>query len=173
MTSLLPANMQDDSNLALENCMDKAFSEINLKNFITCMPEFLSDEILLEEAKMFHVLGFEGWQRCSSKQEKTTLLRNAIRNHRFKGTVKSIKTSLSDTTIKYLSWQQYDGQPNHFKIKVFTQTPLNSTSYNKILNTITEYKRLSSKMDNIEINTMIQDKLCLNTTILVSRKVII
>ena len=172
MDSLLPENMQDESNLALEQCMNEALT-IDMSNFLTTVCENLSDEILFEKAKMFHVLGFEGWQRCSSKEDKVKLLKNAIRNHRFKGTVKSIKTALPDTNIQYLSWQNYNGLPNHFKIKVYTETPLNENSYNKIVQTVKEYKRLSSKMDSIEINTMLKDRLNLNSLIYISRKVLI
>ena len=172
MDSLLPNSLQDESNLALEQCINEAFS-IDMKRFMTCTPENLSDEILLEEAKMFHVLGFEGWQRCNSKEDKVTLLKNAIKNHRYKGTIYSLKTSLSDTNINYLSWQDYNGKPNHFKIEVYTETPLNKESYLKIVNTVKEYKRLSSKMDSIEIKTMLKSRLNTNSVIIVGRKVII
>lgn len=172
MVSLLPESMRDESNLAIEECINQALS-IDMSLFLSCIPENLSDEILFEKAKMFHVLGFEGWQRCQTREDKITLLKNAIKNHRFKGTVKSIKTALSDTNTEYLSWQKYNGLPNHFKIKVYTEKPLHNDSYNKIVQTVNEYKRLSSKMDSIEINTMLKDKLNLNSLMYISRKVII
>jgi len=172
MTSLLPYSMQDVSNLALEECINKAFS-IDISKIILYLDENLSDTLLYEKAKMFHTLGIEGWNSATTRQEKINLIRNSIRNHRFKGTIKAIKSVLSDNYIEYLKWTDYNGAANHFKIKVFTEEPISSILQYNMAQSVNEYKRLSSKMDAFEINVMIKDQLNLNTVLFQSGRTLI
>ena len=172
MSSILPYSMQDESNLAIEECINKAFS-IDILKFLLYCDENLSDELLYEKAKMFHTLGLEGWNKCKTRDEKINLLKNSIKNHRYKGTIKAIKSVLSDKDIKYLSWQDYDGIPNHFKIKIYIQEALGFQIQSDMMEYVTEYKRLSSKMDALELHLMLKTKLNLNSVIFQSKRTLI
>lgn len=169
--SLLPYSMQDESNLALEACINQAFS-IDMTVFLTCIAENLSDSILYEKANQFHVLGAEGWNDCKTREDKINLVKNAIKMHRFKGTISSVKSILNDE-FEYLPWHQYSGIPNHFKIRMNVETPVSNETKLKFVKTIQEYKRLSSKMDEFEIYIMLKDRLDINTTIIKARKAVI
>lgn len=170
--SLLPYSMQDDSNLALEACINEALS-FDMSKFLICIVDNLSDDILLAKAKQFHVLGVEGWQKCKNRTEKQNLLRNAIRSHRLKGTLKSIKDNIDFTYFEYMPWYEYNGNSNHFKFRLYTENPIDLLTYIKIIDVINEYKRLSTKMDSLEINSLIKDDLIINSSLLVSRKTLI
>lgn len=172
MDSLLPYAMQDESNLALEECINHAL-DIDMTNFLTTIVDNLSDAVLYEKAKMFHITGIEGWNDCKTRAERESLVKNAIRIHRSKGTVSSIKSRLNGTVIEYHSWQEYGGIPNHFRIKVLTEEMLDVQTYKKILTAVEEFKRLSSKQDKIEVQTLIKDQLNLNSLLFLSRKLLI
>ena len=138
MSSLLPYSMQDESNLALEACINEAFSR-DMTKFLLYYDENLSDNLLYEKAKIFHTLGLEGWNKCKSREEKITLLKNSIKNHRYKGTIKAVKSVLANTDLEYLSWQNYDGLPNHFKIRVFVQEAISSQIHSDMIESLFEY----------------------------------
>jgi P2-related tail formation protein len=170
--SLLPYSMQDESNLAIEKCINSAF-DIDMTKFLLCIPENLSESVLLARANMLHVMGLEGWNECQSREERENLLKNAIKNHRNKGTLSSIKNNLSNIEFEYLNWYEYNGLPNHFKFKMYQEKTLTIDLKNKISQTISEYKRLSSKNDGIEIYITIQDTMDLLSTVIQARKVLI
>ena len=172
MPSILPYSMQDESNLALENCINQAF-DIDMSKFLTCINDNLSDDVLLAKAKMFHTLGNEGWNDCETREDKISLLNNVIRTHRFKGTVYSIRSRLVNVDFEYLAWHQYNGTPNHFKIIMYVDKPVSEETKTKIMQAINEYKRLSSKLDALEIYTMLKDELNMYATVIKERKVII
>ena len=168
--SLLPEIMQDESNLALEECINKAFA-IDLRKFMTCQTENLEDNILYEKAKQMHVLGIEGYNDCTNREEKEALIKNSIRMHRYKGTLKSIKSSITSFEFEFESWQDYDGIPNHFKIKVEKDGTMNENIFRRAIKSINENKRLSSKMDEIILNVSTKGIIRVNSTIIISHKV--
>lgn len=169
--SLLPYSMQDESNLALEQCINQAFS-IDMTKFLTCIVDNLSDEVLYEKAKQFHVLGIEGWKDCKTREDRENIVKNAIRMHRFKATVSSIKTRINEE-FEYLPWHTYQGIPNHFKIRIYVEEPVSNQTKLRFSQVIQEYKRHSSKMDELEIYTTLKDRLDINTSVIKARKVII
>ena len=168
--SLLPESIQDVSNLALEKCINEALN-FDMSLFMICLPENLSDSALFARAKMLHILGAEGWNDCNTREEKIELINNAIKMHRLKGTVASIKTRLSGTNIEYLNWDKYEGVPNHFKVKVRTKEVINENTASKIIQAINENKRFSSKMDALEIDTVFESGVYLDGYLLMSRKI--
>ena len=172
MSSLLPYSMRDESNLALENCINEAFLK-DISKFILYYDENLSDKLLYEKAKMFHTLGIEGWNKCKTREDKINLLKNSVKNHRYKGTIKSIKSVLSNTQLEYLSWQNYNGHPNHYKIRVFVEEAISNDLHAEMIESVGEYKRLSSKMDSFETNIMLKTDLNLNTVIFQSKRTLI
>lgn len=172
MPSILPYSMQDESNLALENCINQAF-DIDMSKFLTCINDNLSDDVLLAKAKMFHTLGNEGWNDCETREDKISLLNNVIRTHRFKGTVYSIRSRLVNVDLEYLAWHQYNGTPNHFKIIMYVEEAITAQVVQKLSLAVNEYKRFSAKMDELEIYTTLKDRLDINTSVIKARKVVI
>lgn len=149
MHSLLPANLQDKTNLALEDCINKAF-EIDLKPFVTSIIDKLPDSILYEKAKQFHLLD-DGYNLCKTKEEKIRFVKNGIKMHQIKATKKCIK-NLTDETVKYQDWYEYGGLNNHYKILIEPKdVKVDLTKVSEILKKIEKNKRLSAKQDNSDI----------------------
>jgi P2-related tail formation protein len=169
--SLLPYSMRDESNLALEECINKAFS-IDMTKYLTCLVDNLSDSVLYEKAKQFHVLGIEGWNECKTREDRENLVKNAIKQHRFKGTISSVK-SIFKEEFEYLPWHEYQGTPNHFKLRMNVETPVSSQTKIRLSQILQEYKRLSSKMDEFEIYILLKDRMDINTSIIKARKAVI
>ena len=169
--SNLPYPMRDTTNMAIEECINKAL-DVDMSKILLCVADNLTESVLYERAKMMHVLGTEGWQNCKTREDKISLLKNSIRNHRFKGTVHSIKTALTKYTVEYLHWKDFGGVSNHFKLRVFTENSLPVEEQEQIAKSVLEYKRHSAKLDAIEYSTLQKDDLCLNTTLLLSRRIL-
>ena len=125
MHSLLPANLQDKTNLALEDCINKAF-EIDLKPFVTSIVDKLPDSILYEKAKQFHLLD-EGYNLCKTREEKIRFVKNGIKMHQIKAT-KNFKILIEPKDVK-----------------------VDLTKVSEILKKIEKNKRLSAKQDNSDI----------------------
>lgn len=149
MHSLLPQNMQDKTNLAIENCINKTF-EVDLKPFLTSVIDKLPDSILYEKAKQFHLLD-EGYSLCPTREEKIRFIKNGIKMHKIKATKKCIK-NLTDETVKYQDWYEYGGFNNHYKILIEPKdVKVDLTKVSEILKKIEKNKRLSAKQDNSDI----------------------
>lgn len=140
MRSSLPEILQDKTNLTLEKCLNKTLS-IDIKPFVTVLIDKLSDDILYEKAKQFHILD-EGYNLCKTKEEKIRFIKNGIKMHKIQATKKCIK-EITDTKIEYRDWFEYDGVYNHFKILIFVNDDFSKVSENQ--KNIESKKRLSAK----------------------------
>lgn len=163
MHSSLPEILQDKANLAIEKCLNKALS-IDIKPFVSVLIDKLSDDILFEKAKQFHILD-EGYNLCKTKQEKIRFIKNAIKMHKIKATKKCIK-DLNDKLIEYQDWYEYDGIYNHFKILIFVNDDFSKVS--EIQKSIENKKRLSAKeemtivINNCQNNVYVGSR-CINS----------
>lgn len=173
-SSMLPQILQDKTNLALEECINKSL-DFDLSKIMTCMPDNLSDSVLSALAGQFHVLS-EGWNDCKTREEKISLLKQAIRLHRYKATVKAIKECINSDDIKadYIPWFKYDGLHHHFKIRLY----LDGISYSEeikstILKKIEEYKQLRAKLDKTEIMNLVTSGLSVMSVPIITRRIII
>lgn len=172
--SLLPQILQDESNLALENCLNESFN-FDFAKIMTCIPNTLSDSVLAELAKQFHVTS-EGWNDCKTREEKINLIKNAIPLHRIKGTVKAIKDCLNIENVdtKYLSWYEYNGIPHHFKLKFsFDGISVTEEIINIIRKKIEEFKQLRAKLDITELQNVIKTDVFVTPITLISKKIIV
>ena len=151
MTSLLPKNLQDISFLALEECAKKAF-DIDKKEFMTILIEYLSDEILRELSEQFHIKK-EGWNDCKNRDEQIALLKNAVNLHKKKGTIGAIENilQLNSEIAEYTPWYKYNGIPHHFIIdKYYYDTGIDILSdYEKLKTRLDNSKQLRAKLDGI------------------------
>ncbi len=172
--SLLPQILQDESNLALENCLNESFN-FGFAKIMTCIPDAVSDSILAELAKQFHVTS-EGWNDCKTREEKINLIKNAIPLHRTKGTVKAIKDCINIENIeaKYLPWYKYNGIPHHFKLNFLSDNePITSEILSIIQKKIEEFKQLRAKLDLIKLQNVVKTNIFVTPITLISKKIIV
>ncbi len=149
-SSILPKSLQDESNLVLEKCIKKAL-DINLIPIMTCFADKMSKNVLFLKAQQLSLTDGDGWQNCKTEQEKRELIKNFCVKHKFKATKKCIQEIISDsnTTIQLSEWFTYDGINNHYKLECNGD---NLEEIEKLLATIEQNKRLSSKLDSLIYN---------------------
>lgn len=158
MRSSLPEILQDKINLALEKCLNKSLS-IDIKPFISVLVDKLTDTILCEKAKQFHLLD-DGYSLCKTREEKIRFIKNGIKMHKIKSTKKCIK-EITDTKIEYRDWFEYDGVYNHFKILIFVND--NFAKVSEIQKNIESKKRLSSKEKMTIVINNSENKACVGS----------
>lgn len=153
MTSLFPKVLQDKSNLALEQCMNKCF-DIALKPMMFLFFDTCDERLLPYLAQAFHVEGLEGWNFATTIQEKRNLLKEALLIHRYKGTKTALKRVLKtlNVTGEIQEWFEYRGRPMYFRVllEVFDK-PLSLETETKLVELINEFKNVRSKLETIEI----------------------
>ena len=174
LNSLLPQILQDTTNLALENCINESF-DVNLSKMMTCIPDSVSDSVLSELAKQYHITS-EGWNDCKTREEKINLLKKSILLHKKKGTVQSINDciNIENVDTKYLAWHEYNGIPHHFKIKFsFNGEAVTDKIKSVIYKKVEEFKQLRAKLDLAELQNVIKTNLFIAPITIISRKIII
>lgn len=153
MHSVFPKSIEDASFQALEKCIDKAFG-IDMSPFMTCIIDKLSGNMLFYKAEQMSLTDGDGYANCTDEKEKRELIKQAIRQHKMKATVKCIKSLLTNE-FTYIPWDKYDGIYNHYKLIInLLDSDLTPEKIQKILNVIQNNKRLSAKQDdNYDINS--------------------
>lgn len=156
--SILPKSMQDESNLVLEKCINKAL-DISLTPIMTALTDTLSANVLFLKAQQLSLTDGDGWQYCQTEEEKRDLLKKSLKIHKFKATKKCIQELInkSNTTIKMSDWFEYDGINNHYQLECETDK---LDEIEKLLKQIEQNKRLSAKMDKLiyNLSTEIENK---------------
>lgn len=153
MASLLPQNMQDDSNIALEKCAAKAL-DVDMAPLMIYLIDRVDAKLLPLIAENFHITGDEGWNFCTTEQEKRELLKSAIPLHQYKGTKYAVLRVLEVLNLQgsLEQWFEYDGIPHHFRviIKVFDKS-LDEEIEKKLIKLITIFKNKRAILDKIEM----------------------
>lgn len=148
--SILPKSMQDETNLALEKCINKAF-DISLAPFMVSLPDLISKNVLFMRAEQLSLTDGDGWQNCKTEQEKRTLLKKSLMIHKFKATKKCIYDFLnkSNLEVNISDWYEYNGLNNHYCLE-FDSGALEEIE--NLLKQIEQNKRLSAKLDKLIYN---------------------
>lgn len=152
MASLLPAVLQDESNLAIEKCAFKAL-DVDVAPYMIWLVDRVDARLLPLLAKEFHVEGDEGWNFCKNEQEQRELIKAAIPLHRYKGTAKAVLRVLEILKIEgsLQQWFEYDGIPFHFRLslKIFDRA-LDEETEETLLRLVNIFKNKRSILDLID-----------------------
>lgn len=151
--SLIPAGIRDESTLALNELIDR-MGTIDLTPLLVYVIDNVHSSALYHLADQFHVMGLEGYSFAGSDEEKRTLLKTAIVNHKYKGTPYSVKNALEALgfVVELTEWQAYNGRPYHFKLKLTSGSQVFAEDLGtRITTMIDEYKNVRSVLDNLEL----------------------
>ena len=162
MASLLPKNLQDESFLALEECI-KMSLDIDIKRFMTSVVDYLPDAVIDELAEQFSIKDegyFSSGEVDRLREEKIALIKNAVRLHKIKGSVGAIEdvSHLYSGEAEYIPWYKYNGISHHFMLdKFYYDTGVDILSdYEKIKTQLENTKQLRAKLDGINFYTGIK-----------------
>lgn len=151
---LIPSGILDESTIAFNNLIDR-MGTIDITPLLIYLIDNVNSSALIHLADQFHVMGFEGWNLVSTDYEKRSLIKEAIKNHRYKGTEYSVKRSLESLgfNVELKEWQEYNGKPFHFKLKLSSTSQVyQDNTAEKITQYVDEYKNVRSILDNLELD---------------------
>ena len=86
---------------------------IDLTPLLVYLVDNTEQSALIHLADQFHILGNEGWNMVTTDYEKRNLIKNAIKNHKYKGTKKSVITALESLgfNVELKEWFVKKGIP--------------------------------------------------------------
>ncbi len=153
-TSLIPSGISDVNTEALNECLDTVV-DTDLKPLLIYIIDIAPSCVLDELAHQFHVEGYEGLDFCETDDDKRSLIKNSIPNHKIKGVIKAVVNGLSalgyETSI--VPYSEYNGIKRHYKIRIKgTGKDLTLTNQKNIIKMNKEYKRLNSTLDGLIID---------------------
>lgn len=171
MTSLLPIILRDKHNLALEKCIKTAL-DIDVSRLLLSPIENVEENILPYLAEEAHVLGDEGWDLTTKKEDKQNLIKNTFIQHAKKGTLSNLIDVLNqlETDSEIKEFWEYGGRVGHFSITflLIKDRSLTEDLQNKIENIVNIYKPATRILDyiNFYINSQCEIYISANTQIL-------
>lgn len=151
---LIPSGILDESTIAFNEIIDRT-GTIDITPLLIYLIDNVNSSALIHLADQFHVMGFEGWNLVSTDYEKRSLIKESIKNHKYKGTKYSVKRSLESLgfTVELKEWTEYDGKPFHFKLRLSSASQTyDPDTGNKINKYVDEYKNVRSVLENIELD---------------------
>lgn len=151
--SLAPIN---DINLKIfDEICEEQFKNIDLECILISIIDNVPSDALPHLAEQYHVTGNEGWIQSKNDTDKRSLIKNAIKMHRHKGTKYSIERVFQTLSLdgEVIEWFEYGGNPYYFKVAVdiFNQIISQDTEQN-LRDLINEYKNERSWLESVQIN---------------------
>ncbi len=174
--SLLPIALQDKNNLVLEECIKAEFN-IDIKKLIVTPVQNADESLLPHLAKQEHVLGDEGWNLATTKEEKQNLIISSFEKHSKKGSIPSIIAALKNIKIeaKISEFWEYSGRPSHFKVEFLNiyKQGLNKNFENQLIAMINAYKPATRILDYINYFLCSKSHIYISTHIKTLEKTVI
>lgn len=148
----LPPSIQSDKTIqdiaaAIQSSL--GITEGNIRNTlilsqIDTIPESLIDTL----AWQFHV---DTYDLEMNVEQKRQLVKNAIKDHKYKGTLWAVKSVL-EVLLDYAkveNWWEYDGLPYHFRVNGSSGPLASAEQVEKLVSAINQAKNVRSWLDGI------------------------
>lgn len=150
--SLIP--IKDESSMAFNELFDR-LGTLDLTSILISLIDNVETSALPHLAEQFHITGNEGWINCQNDSEKRSLIKNAIRIHKYKGTKFALEKVLEALNLngKIFEWFDYEGQPYHFRVILdLFGRGFDEVTEKQLLDLIEETKNVRSKLEKLEVN---------------------
>mgnify|MGYP004461956245 CR=1 FL=1 len=153
MSDLAPIN---DINLKIfDEICEERFGKLNIEAVLVSIIDNVPSDVLPHLAEQYHITGNEGWLQALNESEKRSLIKSAIKMHRYKGTKYAIEEILKNLNINgnVSEWFEYNGLPFYFKVilEIFDR-PITTETETNLRALIDEYKNERSWLENIQLN---------------------
>lgn len=151
---LIPEGIRDTSTIAFNELFDR-MGTIDLTPLLVYLTDNVASSALIHLADQFHVMGNEGWNISTTDFEKRKIVKEAINNHKYKGTKSGVKRALESLgfIVELTEWFEYGGRAFNFKLKLSSTSQTYQDNMNeKINNYVDEYKNVRSVLENLELN---------------------
>lgn len=152
LQDILPSSIQSDKTVqaitsAIQSSLGLTKEEIDnvlILSRIDTIPEELIDTL----AWQFHV---DTYDLGLSVTQKRQLVKNAIKDHKYKGTSWAVE-SVVDILLNYAKveqWWEYQGKPYHFRVNGGSGALVNEEQVENLVNAINQAKNVRSWLDGI------------------------
>lgn len=151
MNSLTP--IKDISLRAFDEILDERFKKLELKVLELYDVDKIPVDVLPHLAEQYHITGNEGWIQADTVEKKRTLIKNAIRFHRLRGTKYSIIKALESVGYKaeLSEWFEYNGTPFYFKVNLnLDEKGIDIDIRNSLIDLVKSYKNVRSHLESLE-----------------------
>lgn len=173
MSNLAPV---EDINLKLfDEICEERFAQIQLDVLNLTNIDKVPADVLPHLAEQYHITGEEGWIYCKTEAEKRTLIKNAIKLHKYRGTKYAIISALEILNLDadIAEWFEYNGKPFFFKVFIDLKNSFDNELENRIINIINAQKNVRSWLEKLTINLFHSAALPIASYILTSEEVTI
>jgi len=154
------AQINDISLKAFDEILDERFKKLELDVLKLYDIDNIQSDVLPHLALQYHMTGNEGWLQADTEEKKRTLIKNAIKFHRFRGTKYSILKALE--SVGYYAdlyeWFEYDGNPFYFKINIYLDNlGIDLNIRNSLIDLVNSYKNVRSHFEGL--NSILQNNI--------------
>lgn len=151
MSDLAPVN---DINLKVfDEILEEQFSKIDVKSVLVTIIDNAPSDALPHLAEQYHITGNEGWIHAKTENEKRSLIKSAIKIHRYKGTKFALQELFKTLNLngQIYEWFNYGGEPYHFKVDFNLQKFFDENFEKELLDLINENKNVRSVLEALII----------------------
>lgn len=152
ISKILPSSLQADENVvhtskAVTDSVNNVTAE-TVNELIMSRIDELPEPVVNSLAWQLHV---DTYSEDLDIAQKRKLVKNAIKNHKHKGTSWAVK-SVVEVLLNYAKveeWFEYKGSPYHFRVSGSYGPIVNGDSLQSLVNAINEAKNVRSWLDGI------------------------
>lgn len=143
------------------NAVDRATGDVLLLPRLEELPVSMLDEL----AWQYHV---DFYDDMADKEEKVTLIRNAIAWHRIKGTPAAVERVCSAVfkTAKVFEWFEYEGKPYHFQVRLIEEAVPDKRVIDSLMRAIMVTKNTRSWLDGLSFYRKVDAKIYVGALLL-------
>lgn len=171
---ILPSSIQSDQtvqDVAKSIQRSLGITDENIENtLIFSQIDTIPEEVIDTLAWQFHVDTYDIGLNIDQKRQ---LVKNAIKNHKYKGTSWAVK-SVIDVLLHYAkveNWWEYQGDPYHFRINGSSGPLVSADQVEKLVNAINQAKNVRSWLDGISFSRNISTSKSVGIGIYIYKKV--
>ncbi len=142
----------DDINLKIfDEICEERYAKLKLDVLNLTNIDTVPSDVLPHLAEQYHITGDEGWIYCKTEAEKRSLLKNAIKLHKYRGTKYAIINALEVLDLKsdIAEWFEYNGEPFFFKVFIDLEVSYDSELETRIVNIINAHKNVRSWLEKL------------------------
>lgn len=165
----LPPGYDDAFGRALLEAVREELDSIDLTRLLVFMVDNVDAAALPFLGRQFAVMGYKGWLLATTETEQRELIKNAIRNHKRRGTFAGIRGAIAPLNygLELSPWYEYGGQPKHFAVSVLdvSQKGLNAETLDLIYKLIDEWKSARDILDSINAQTSMTKQLYMGAAV--------
>jgi phage tail P2-like protein len=147
--------------LAFDLAFKRQLDKVPIENLLVYLIDRVPADSLPLLAKQFDVLGYKGMRLAQTEKDQRNLIKNALKLHRYVGTVWAIEEALKSIGFSdVIITEGVNGHWAKFSVTISNDNvQITAAGYADIIAMINQYKNARSQLDSIRINIIVDDVL--------------